>query len=220
MLKVAPTSRERPSDGHRGQGERPVEAFSPSRRRRSEQTSTARRAVVCRRVPPCSRLLPLRPREISSATVGPVLGGCAAAAGDLSSGWSLASGPCRRCHVHIAVTDCCRPPPSWSSSSTGALSRTVFMPRVFRPNLQHPPPSERLPNCVCSKSSFSAGTTNYKYITETFFQRTINAGNYSSLSNQSKGCKFMPEMYPKIRRSVGLGPPGPAGGAYALTQAP
>ena len=83
-----------------------------------------------------------------------------------------------------------------------------------------PPPSERLPNCVCSKSSFSAGTTNYKYITETFFQRTINAGNYSSLSNQSKGCKFMPEMYPKIRLSVGLGPPGPAGGAYALTQAP
>jgi len=37
---------------------------------------------------------------------------------------------------------------------------------------------------------FSAGTVNYKYITETSFQLTVNTGNYSLLSSQ-KGAKYV-----------------------------
>jgi len=42
----------------------------------------------------------------------------------------------------------------------------------------------------------------YKHITETFFYRTINAANYSSLSNQN-GANFCLKR-PKIRLTAGL----------------
>ena len=55
---------------------------------------------------------------------------------------------------------------------------------------------------------FSAGTTNYKYITETFFEWTINTGNYSSLSNQKDASLC---LKCSKNTSGGRAPPGPAG---------
>ena len=59
---------------------------------------------------------------------------------------------------------------------------------------------------------FLTGTMNYKYVTETFFQWTINAGNYSSPSNEKL------QIYAKMHQNTfgGRALPGPAGGAYAL----
>jgi len=51
-----------------------------------------------------------------------------------------------------------------------------------RKNCQFPPP------IACSKSLFSAGKVNYRYITETFFHWAIQK-NYSSLNNR-KGANF------------------------------
>ena len=70
----------------------------------------------------------------------------------------------------------------------GNKSPTVFSGHLFwrggaefRPHqkdLQFPPRTGKL----CALNLFlAAGTTNYHYITETFFYRTINTGNYSSL---------------------------------------
>ena len=55
---------------------------------------------------------------------------------------------------------------------------------------------------------FSAGTVNYKYITETFFEWTINTGNYSSLSNQKDASLC---LKCSKNTSGGRAPPGPAG---------
>jgi len=54
---------------------------------------------------------------------------------------------------------------------------------------------------------FSAGAMNYKYITETLFQWTVNTGNYSSLSNQNGT-----NLCLKCTKNA----PGPAGGANSL----
>ena len=76
-------------------------------------------------------------------------------------------------------------------------SRHLFGGGEFLPhpkNLQFTPPN----GCqiMCCKS-LPAGTTNYKYITETFFQWTINRGNYSLLfSNQKENlCLKCTEIY-------------------------
>jgi len=55
---------------------------------------------------------------------------------------------------------------------------------------------------------FSAGTMNYKYITETFFEWTKNTGNYSSLSNQKDASLC---LKCSKNTSGGRAPPGPAG---------
>ena len=56
---------------------------------------------------------------------------------------------------------------------------------------------------VCSKF-FLTETVNYKYVTVAFFERTINTGNYSSLSNQ-KGANLCLKCT-KIRLAAELRP--------------
>jgi len=73
----------------------------------------------------------------------------------------------------------------------------MFIPGIFlRGGGRFTPPKrtippQRLPNCVQSifqgqnaLTLFSAGAVNYKCITETLFQWTINTGTYSSLIYQ------------------------------------
>jgi len=66
----------------------------------------------------------------------------------------------RRTHLHTSAHN---------NQTTSVYSRHIFPPNGSQ--------------TACSKSFFSAGAMNYNYITETFFQWTINTGNYS-LSNQ------------------------------------
>jgi len=59
----------------------------------------------------------------------------------------------------------------------------------------------------------SAGAMNYKYIYHGNILLMDNKRRKSPATKQSKGCKFVPEMH-QIRLAA-----GPAGGAFALTQA-
>ena len=69
---------------------------------------------------------------------------------------------------------------------------------------------------LCALSIFfSAGTMNYKYITETFFQWTVCTRNQLVVIKQSEGCKFMPKMHQNM--FGGRTPSGPVYGAYALS---
>ena len=69
--------------------------------------------------------------------------------------------------------------------------RPLFIPEIFLGGGIPPKLTTRQTAAkLCALNLFfSVGTLNYKYITETFFYSTTNAGNYSAIK-QSKGCSI------------------------------
>jgi len=99
--------------------------------------------------------------------------------------------------------------------STPSRSYPAFIPGIFfeggiPPDLHSPQTAVRF----SALNFFSAGTLNYKYITETFFQWTVMTGNYSSLCNR-KGANVCLKCT-KIRLAAGR----TRWGACALSQTP